>query len=85
MPKPIDEFAPLDATVAQVMRLRSESRSTVRRKIASGEYQSYLTPGGRVRRVILASVYADRERAIASDTPRPMPAGPGRPKQQDAR
>ena len=82
MPKPIDEFAPLDATVAQVMRLRSESRSTVLRKIASGEYESYLIPGGSV---ILASVYADRERAIAADERRPMQAGPGRPKQQDAR
>jgi hypothetical protein len=85
MPKPIDEFAPLDATVAQVMRLRGESRSTVRRKLAAGTYESYLPPGGRVRRIVLASVYADRERAIAADERRSMPAGPGRPKQQDAR
>jgi excisionase family DNA binding protein len=82
---PEDPFAPIDANVEQVCRLLGVSRSFVRRKIASGEYQSYLTPGGRVRRVILASVYADRERAIAADERRSMPAGPGRPKQQDAR
>ena len=78
-----DPFVPIDARVEDVCRLLGVSRSSVRRKIASGEYQSYLSgPGGRVRRVILASVYADRERAIAADERRPMPAGPGRPKQQ---
>jgi excisionase family DNA binding protein len=82
---PEDPFAPIDATVEQVCRLLGVSRSLVRRKLAAGNYESYLPPGGRVRRIILASVYADRERAIAADERRPMPAGPGRPKQHDAR
>lgn len=77
---PDDPFAPLDGTIADICRLRGESRSTVRRKIRSGAYESYIAPGGKVRRVILASVYAERQRAI--DAKLVMPKGPtrGRPR-----
>lgn len=68
-----DPFTPLDATVAEVQRLRDESRSTVLRKIKRGHYQSYLS-GGR-RKVVLASVLADRAREMQADEPKRQPPG----------
>jgi hypothetical protein len=73
------EIAPLDLSVAQVMELRGESRSTVRRKMKIGSYRSYLS-GGR-RKVIAASVFADRELEMKTGQPvRPIGPGPGRPR-----
>ena len=81
------EIAPLDLSVAQVAKIRSESRSTVLRKLRLGRYRSYLS-GGK-RKIIAASVYADRELEMKTGQPaRPQPARPqpapktrpGRPK-----
>ena len=76
------EIAPLDLSVAQVMELRSESRSTVLRKLRSGRYRSYLS-GGK-RKIIAASVFADRELEMKTGQPvrpQPIPATrPGRPR-----
>jgi hypothetical protein len=66
-----DDPTPLDATVLYVQRLRNESRSTVLRKIKRGTYASYLS-GGR-RKVILASVMADREHEMAVSEPKRSP------------
>jgi hypothetical protein len=49
-------------TVDETAAYRRESRWTTHRKIREGVYQSYLD--GRIRKVIFASVVADRERAI---------------------
>ena len=80
------EIAPLDLSVLQVMRLRSESRSTVLRKLRSGRYGSYLS-GGK-RKIIAASVHADRELEMKTGgpmRPQPMPVTrPGRPKGKTA-
>ena len=63
MSKSIDDFASqLDATIAQVAQATASSVPTVRRKIKAGRYQSYLS--GRVRKVVVASVLADREREM---------------------
>jgi hypothetical protein len=76
------EIAPLDLSVAQVAELRSESRSTVLRKLKTGRYRSYLS-GGK-RKIIAASVYADRELEMKAGKPvRPQPipvTRPGRPR-----
>jgi hypothetical protein len=75
MPLPPD-FSPLDATVDEVASFRKESRWTVFQKLRRGVYESYLD--GRVRKIIFASVLADRGRAIASKGP--AKRKPGRPK-----
>jgi hypothetical protein len=76
------EITPLDLSVAQVTELRSESRSTVLRKVKSGRYRSYLS-GGK-RKIIAASVFADRELEMKTGKPvRPAPTPvtrSGRPK-----
>jgi hypothetical protein len=78
------EIAPLDWSVAEVAQLRSESRSTVLRKLRSGRYKSYLS-GGK-RKVIAASVFADRELEMKTGgpvRPQPIPATrPGRPRKK---
>jgi hypothetical protein len=78
------EIAPLDLSVAQVAELRSESRSTVLRKLRSGRYRSYLS-GGK-RKIIATSVYADRELEMKTGgptRPQPIPATrPGRPRKK---
>lgn len=71
-----DAFAPLDASIAEVARLRGESRMTVLRKIKSGRYESYLS-GGK-RKVLLSSVLADRAAEIAANAVEAIPPGPGR-------
>jgi hypothetical protein len=72
------EIAPLDLSVAQVAELRSESRSTVLRKLKTGRYRSYLS-GGK-RKIIAASVYADRELEMKTGGPvRPQPTPATRP------
>ena len=58
------EFDPVDATVDEVAAYRRESRWTAFRKIREDIYESYLD--GRVRKIIFASVKADRERAVAA-------------------
>ena len=52
------------ATVNEVASWQRESRWTVFKKIREGVYQSYLD--GRIRKIIFASVKADRERAMAA-------------------
>jgi hypothetical protein len=72
------EIAPLDLSVAQVAELRSESRSTILRKLRDGRYRSYLS-GGK-RKVIAASVLADRELEMKTGKPvRPQPTPSSRP------
>jgi hypothetical protein len=77
LPLPPD-FAPLDATVDEVASFRKESRWTVHRKLRDGVYESYLD--GRIRKIIFASVVADRERAIAESNPHLHKRKPGRPR-----
>jgi hypothetical protein len=78
VPKIKNEITPLDLSVAQVTELRSESRSTVRRKLRSGKYKSYLS-GGK-RKIIAASVFADRELEMKTGQPvRPVPTPVTRP------
>jgi hypothetical protein len=75
---PKNHETPLDLSVLQIMQLRSESRSTVLRKIRDGRYRSYLS-GGK-RKVIAASVYADRELEMKTGLPvRPQPTPATRP------
>jgi hypothetical protein len=62
MPLP-EGFNPIDATVDEVRAFRRESRWSVFEKLRTGVYQSYLD--GRVRKIIFASVIADRERSMA--------------------
>jgi len=79
MPKPIDDFAlQLDATIEQTARAIGLTPITVRRRIAEGRYASYLD--GRLRKVIVASVLADRAALIDSNSAGPTPpnAGKGR-------
>jgi hypothetical protein len=86
MPKPIDDFAlQLDATIEQTARAIGLTPITVRRRIVEGRYQSYLD--GRVRKVVVASVLADRAALIDSDNAGPTPpnAGKGRPLLGDKR
>ena len=76
------EIAPLDLSVAQVEKIRSESRSTVLRKLRSGRYRSYLSFGK--RKIIAKSLFADRELEMKTGLParpQPIPATrPGRPR-----
>jgi hypothetical protein len=62
LPLPPD-FDPVDATVGEVASYRRESRWTVHKKIREGRYDTYLD--GRIRKIIFASVKADRERAMS--------------------
>ena len=82
MPLPPD-FHPVDATIEEVASFRREGRWTVHMKIKDGRYQSYLD--GRIRKIIFASVLADRERTIAEagDKKKPAVKQPvGRPKRK---
>ena len=83
------DFDPIDATVDEVASWRRESRWTVFRKIREGIYASY--SDGRIRKVVFASVKADRERALngAPIGKRAMSAAPtkrpvGRPRKDRA-
>jgi hypothetical protein len=58
------DFNPIDATVDEVASWRRESRWTTHKKVREGVYESYLD--GRIRKIIFASVKADRERAITT-------------------
>ena len=75
LPLPPD-FDPIDATVEEVASWRRESCWTVHKKIRERVYQSYLD--GRVRKIIFASVKADRERALGAALTGKRP--PGRPR-----
>jgi hypothetical protein len=77
-------FNPLDATVEEVASFRRESIWTVFAKLRDGSYESYLD--GRVRKIIFASVLADRERAIAASRqpPETEKRRPGRPRKAEA-
>ena len=84
MPLPPD-FHPVDATIEEVASFRREGRWTVHMKIKDGRYQSYLD--GRIRKIIFASVLADRARTIAEAGDKKKPAvkqpekrPPGRPR-----
>jgi hypothetical protein len=77
-------FNPIDCTVEEAASFRRESIWTVFAKLREGTYESYLD--GRVRKIIFASVLADRDRAIAASR-LPPEAGkrrPGRPRKADA-
>ena len=77
-----DNFNPTDCTVDEAASYRRESRWTVHQKIREGLYQSYLD--GRIRKIIFASVRADRERAIAvSRNPTGKRRPGGQPKHKD--
>ena len=69
-------FDPVDATVDEVASWRRESRWTVHKKIREGVYESYLD--GRIRKILFASVKADRERAMSVPLTDKRP--PGRPR-----
>jgi hypothetical protein len=58
-----NDFEPLDCTVAEASAFRRESIWTTFRKIREGVYESYLD--GRVRKIVFASVKADRDRMLA--------------------
>jgi hypothetical protein len=55
-------FCPVDATREEVASFRRESLTTVNEKCKDGRYESYLE--GRIRKIILSSVLADRQRSI---------------------
>jgi hypothetical protein len=77
------DFAPVDATVDEVASWRRESRWTVHKKIREGRYESYLD--GRIRKIIFASVKADRERAMsAALTGKRRPGRPLKPTEANA-
>jgi hypothetical protein len=69
-------FDPLDCTIDECAAYRRESRWTVHKKIREGVYESYLD--GRIRKIIFASVKADRERAVSAALTGKRP--PGRPR-----
>ena len=77
LPLPSD-FDPLDATIDEVASFRRENRWTVHDKLNKGIYKSYLD--GRIRKIIFASVKADRERAMKAVPPPPEKRRPGRPR-----
>jgi hypothetical protein len=66
----------LDATLSQTAKAIGSSTLIVRKRIAAGRYTSYLD-GGR-RKVIVASVLADRARLLAEGAVMAMAPGPGR-------
>jgi hypothetical protein len=70
-------FEPLDCTIAEAMAYRRESRWNVHQKIKRGVYEAY--KDGRIRKIIFASVKADRERAMRA--PPTDKRSPGRPRQ----
>jgi hypothetical protein len=72
LPLPPD-FDPIDATADEVASYRRESRWTVHKKVREGVYQSYLD--GRIRKIIFASVKADRERAMSAKLTAKRPPG----------
>jgi hypothetical protein len=77
------DFNPVDATREEVASFRRESLTTVNQKIKKKIYESYVE--GRIRKIIFASVLADRERAIAADR-KPSPPGKrpvGRPRKDE--
>ena len=57
------DFNPIDCTVDEAASWRRESRWTTHKKIREGVYESFLD--GRIRKIVFASVVADREAAIA--------------------
>jgi hypothetical protein len=57
-------FCPIDATIDEVASYRRESRWTTFAKIKNGAYESYMD--GRIRKIVFASVIADRERTMAA-------------------
>jgi hypothetical protein len=65
------DFHPVDATVDEVASFRREGRWTVFNKIRNGAYESYRD--GRIRKIVFASVLADRERTIAASRKQPEP------------
>ena len=72
------DFNPIDATIDEVASWRRESRWTVHKKIREGAYQSYRD--GRIRKIVFASVMADRERAMsAALTGKRRPGRPPKP------
>jgi hypothetical protein len=76
-------LAPPDLTIDEVAAYRRESRWTVHRKVREKIYESYLD--GRIRKVLLSSVIADRERAIArsaNPTGKRKPGGQPRKKSE---
>ena len=78
LPLPPD-FDPIDATIDEVASWRRESRWTVHKKIREGRYETYLD--GRIRKIIFASVKADRERAMsAALTGKRRPGRPRKPR-----
>ena len=84
MPKSINDFASqLDATIAQVAQATASSVPTVRRKIKAGLYQSFLS--GRVRKVVVASVLADRESEMRNAELGPDPVQTRKPRGWKAR
>jgi hypothetical protein len=58
------DFDPIDCTVDEAASWRRESRWSVHKKVREGAYQSYLD--GRIRKIIFASMKADRERAMSA-------------------
>ncbi len=71
MSRPKYKFVPLppgleppDLTVDETAAYRRESRWTTHKKIREGVYASYLE--GRIRKIVFASVKADRARAIGA-------------------
>ena len=65
-------FELIDGKVEEVASFRRESIWTVFEKIRDRRYDAYLD--GRVRKIIFASVLADRDRAIAAGCDKKSPA-----------
>lgn len=68
-------FCPLDATIDEVASFRRESRWSVHRKIREGKYASY--KDGKIRKIIFASVLADRQASIARSSSATRKRKPG--------
>jgi hypothetical protein len=75
------DFNPTDCTIAEAASFRRESRWMVHQKLNAGIYQSYLD--GRIRKIIFASVKADRERAMKMGRG-VLKKVPGRPRKKKA-
>jgi hypothetical protein len=78
------DFNPIDCTVDEVASWRRESRWTTHKKIREGVYESFLD--GRIRKIVFASVVADRERAIAASrnpTGKRKPGGQRKPRPEE--
>jgi hypothetical protein len=74
------DFNPIDCTVNEAASWRRESRWTTHKKIREGVYESFLD--GRVRKIVFATVVADRERAIAASRNPTGKRKPGRPRRR---